>query len=504
MTVIRRFTMPLVFAFSLSLLFGCSDAGDKALFEIERLAFQADHLSKEKLSIKPELVTDSDYDLVIAAYSKVADAFDAGFSGLLTKDSLTNDEAMAVVLASKSQLEMARCYELKGDTTKAIEVLEEFSDKYPFGRDLGGQALMTLGELHESRANIERAETAWMKLLERYYPPSDRELRPHTDVLELPVRIARMHDLAGDSAKAAYYLDFAEKYYLRILKDFKFSPLGLTTSRFLADTYVLRRKSQEAIALLEEIKDSTGNLLGPARMLLADIYLKQTADTTAAIEQLKAVCDQPTDSIDHPKALLQLARIDLEHKKWDSARNYLATIENRFAGYRNVMSLGQSLKAKSYDLEGQFSQAMREYQWILTEYPNSREAIETYRYLPTFLKKNKQDELAEDWVRRSIDGLARIRDDNSGTMIGLSAQSNLANVYAESEQWDSAIAELVKLQNVYPEAYAGQGALLTAGNICMDKLNDREKAVEFYNRQIELYPENPASELAQKKLDEKN
>lgn len=501
-----RFCSALAAVCCLLIVSGCEQIGDKNLYEIEQKSYAAQKLERKVLGIKPELATDSDLERVASKYGEVVEKFKNSYPNLnnadtlQAMDSLTQNQARAANLASEAQIQKARLYELMGDTARTIEALDGFEEQFPFNRDHVALALLQLGAIYEAVGNLDKVETAWNKVLQLYYPPANRELEPNTDILELPVKLAKMYDEMEDVERREYYLDRAEMYYNRIIEDFKYSPLGLTTIRFLADTYVMRGRPEEAIDLLDEVRDSTGTVVGAARVLKADIFINNLGDTASARKLYEEIISAEADSMHHPKALMQLARLELMHGNYERGREYLTTIKDKYPNRGSLLARTQQLYARSFDRQGDFNRAFGEYKWLTTQYPQSVEAVETYRYLPGFLRSHDQDEIAEEWEENAIEFLSETKSDREGTIVGLSAHSNLVNMLVDSEQWNSAAEELIRLQATYPRSIAGTSALVKAGNIYLDKLNNKERAKELYETQIETYPEIKITETAREKL----
>ncbi len=479
---------------------GCGNTRHPALFDIEKLYYDAQKAEDKKLGIKPELATDDDYQEIIDAYMRVVDRFEESFSYLREKDSFDVDESKAASMAGESLLQAARLYQLSGKKDKCKEILAEFSERFPRNRNHKAVARLQLGRMEEDAGNQKEAEKIYLKLLEDYYPPADLELRPNGDVLDLPVRIAKLYHEIGDTAKTEYYLNYAEKYYQGIIDKFKYSPLGLTTIRYLADTYVMRDKPREAIKLLETVTDSTGEVFGTAQMMIANIYGTELGDLKNARIRYEKIVNDPADSSLHPKAYLQLAKIDFLDSNYSQCRAKISTIKDKFPRYVATQAHAQQILARSFEAEKDFGRAFSEYQWLLRNYSESREAIETYRHLPPFLRKNGQEELAVEWDKKSTEMLSQIRDKNKGAGAGLAAQTNLINLLAEQEKWAEVTKEFENLQETYPRSQAGTEALLKAGNIYRDKLGDSVKAREAYERQVNLYPDLPITEKARENL----
>ena len=488
-----------VFALSIA---GCGGADDKNVYVIEQLHFKAERLKNTKLGIKPELLTDADYQEMIDAYMSVVKTYELNYSDVADKDSITEDENRVSFLAGKSLIEIALMYDRQGKEEKTIEVLDGFAGKFPHNREHKALALLQLGRKYENAGEPDKAETAWMRLLDSFFPPADSELHPNTDVLELPVKLAKLYFDLEDEEKTEQLLDYAENYYMRIINQYKYSPLGFTTTRFLADTYVMRNKPDEAISLLETVTDSTGRLVGTAEMIIADICLTNLGDTMQARQRYETVIGSDQDSLSHPRAYMQLAKIEFLHRNYTQCRKHIAALQNKFERYRPFQAQVQQLLANTFEKENDFNRAFSEYQWLLTNFPDSKEAIDTYRYLPGFLERNEQADLAAEWYGKAIDFLTDTRDNQKGTFLGLSAHGTLVNMHVDKENWVSAVAELERLQADYPRSAPGLYAVTKAGNIYRDKLKDPEKAAQSYERQLNLYPDLPISEEARTKLEE--
>ncbi len=477
-------------------LYGCTGVGDQNLYVIEQLHFKAEKLMERKVGIKPELLTDADYDEMINAYLQVVRTFELNFSDLNSKDSLTETERKASHLAGKSLIEVAFLYDRKHDERAVIETLDGFSERFPRNRDQKALALLQLGRKHVNAGDMSRARTAWTRLLDDFYPPADTELHPNTDVLSLPVELARLYYDLEDSQQGEEQLDFAEEYYRRIIDEFRHSPLGMTTVRYLADTYMLRDRPGEAIALLETVTDSTGTIYGTAQLLIAEIYFSSLGDTAEARRRYEAIVESDSDSLSHPQAYLQLARIEFMSGNLAECRKHAATLRDRFGDYKAIQPQVQRLVAQSFDKEGDFSRAFSEYQWLITSFPESKEALETYTYLPEFLRRNEQANLAAEWQDKALRFLSDTKSENQGTSYGLSAHSSLINLLVELEMWDESASELEMLQASYPRSAAGAQALAKAGSIYMERLNMKDRARQSFERQLDLYPNLPISEEA--------
>jgi tetratricopeptide (TPR) repeat protein len=497
-SILRRFTLLTVF---ISLVITCcSEVGNRNLFSLEKEFFKAKKLADKKLSIKPELAGDADYDEVIQAYLSVVESYERDFGYLASKDSFDVDESKAAHMGGESLIEAARLYQISDRDEKCKELLYSLPDKFPHNRDHKALARLQLGRMEELEGNPLKAEEIYSSLLDDFYPPCDLEMRPNVDVLALPVRMARMFLDLEDQEKYERYLDYAEDYYTGIIEKFKYSPLGMSTIRHLAETYQLRGKPNEAIKLLETVKDSTGAVTGTAQLLIADIYGTELGDLGSSRKAYNEILNRESDTLLHPRVELQLAKIEFIDSNFAECRRHVGVIKDKYTKYRNILSRAQQLLAMSFEAEGDFNRAYSEYQWLLTNYPESIEAVDTYAKLPEYIRSEDQEDLADQWQEKSADKLKQIRDSKLGSPMGLLAQTNLINLLANQEAWAEAAEELEFLQETYPRSQAGTEALFKAGNIYQDKLKDAEKARATYERQVNLYPDMPITKKAKQEL----
>jgi len=500
MKQLYRQTILLASLATMVLISSCDDIGDQDMFKVERLYYDAEKLEKKKLGIKPELATEADYSEIIKAYQTVVDSYEDSFSGLNEKDSLTENESKAAFLAGKSLLQTAKLYQMSNNNEKTREVLTGYSDRFPQNREFKAVALLRLGRLEEDAGNLQAAEAAYLRLLDEFYPPSDMNLQPNTDILELPVRLAGLHKDMENLERTEYFLDYAEEYYKRIIDKFKISPLGFTTVRYLADTYVLRDKPSEAITLLDSVTDTSGEVFGSAQLLIGDLYASYLGDTTEARHRFESVASDQEDTLLHPKAFMQLAKLQFDGGNFIECRKHIAVIKDRFAKYSALQSEAQQILARTFDREGDFNRAYSEYQWLITNHPDSKESIEAYRYLPAYLKQNDQDDLSREWYDKAIDYLSAMRDKSTGTYFGLTAQGNLINIYYDLERWSEVATELQRMQTDYPNSGVSADAMIKAGDIYREKLNDPSRARQSYELQLKLYPDLPITEEAKRHL----
>lgn len=482
------------------LLNGCGDTSDEeALYRLEKLRAEAQK-AEERLSIKPELASESDLRAVIEKHKEVVQYFKENFAQIQEQEDVSESEIYASNLAGQSLLNAGRLYLRLDDTAQAIESLEEFENIFKYNPQQQKMAWLQLSVLFDSQGNAEKVESIYNKLIEAYSPPIDSAGRPDMDILGLPHDLAAYFHGVQNQEKARLYTQKAIDYYNQLRNDYPETPAWTAVTRLLAETYRSTDQPRAAVDLLLTVVDSTGTVSRGAMMLAAETFFDDLGKPDSAIKYYRKVLDYGIDSLYAPTAMIQLGSALLRKERYQEARQVLDQLLGlEYASEHHP--LAQRMIAVSYEEQGQYNQARDAYTAIIEKYPTHSIAYETYLYLPEFFEKQGKKQLSDQWYNRAEAFFMDMRTGYARKTVGAAAQEYLARLYIKYEQWNDAVKALKRLAEDYGDFRFAGDAYLRIGAIFQNRLNQLDSARIYYQKQIDVYPGLRPSELAMQSIE---
>jgi tetratricopeptide (TPR) repeat protein len=491
MRMTRSRTIGLLLALlTLSAVAGCQSYDIEAKrYELEEMLFEADK-RLQSFSVKPELRTTADFAYLVEGYRGVFEKFRELFGEPTVGDSLPVAEQESAFLAGRAMMLAASIFIGGEELDSAAVILNQAIDApYVWSRHKH-EAHLLAGRVAQRLGSWLEAESHYTRLLHNYYPPVVNRIYPNVEVLELPKTIVTHYAAFGEREIAQAKADSAVAYYQSLLSlpSLTGTPAALATTRLLAEMYNARGEYQKSVDLLQSVVDSAGNVLTAARSLSADIYFARLDRKDDAVEIYRDIIRTPADSMFAPPAYLKLATILINSEQYAQARSQLEELKKRFERSRQVQIDAQQLIARSFEEEGEWDRALQEYQFMLSQFPDTPEALGVLSYIPGYLKNIGQDKLAASWRDKTVAELRKRAEENSGRQLGLLAQANLARFLILEESYAEAATELEQLFASYPKSAQAADALLKLGRINEQHLKDVDRALYFYREFVKLYP----------------
>ncbi len=479
-----------------------SESGQAHVYKLEQLHSQAIEKEEQVLGIKPELATEESIDQVISEYQKVLDYYYDNFTNLAEKDSLTEDDKVAAGLSGQSLLQIGQLELLANDTIAAITALEKFEERFPKNYLQLKLAWLGLAELYISRDNIPAVEDIYLKLIDKFDPPVNSQGQPSTEILKLPIELVQYFTALEKEEKADKYTNMAEEYYGNILNEYPQTSIAMVATRHLANVYRTTKRPQSAIDLLLNVTDSAGNIRQPAVIMIGDTYFQDIGNAEKAIEYYNRALDYPQDSSFTPMTLMKLGEAYLLEKQFEEARETLRMLIEKHEYAWRSHPQAYRLIAISYEDEKDYQRALDNYTAIVEKYPETPLAFETYVYLPKFFEKQDKKQLRDQWYNKAEEFFKNMRETYKKDDLGAAAQEYLARLYLSVEDWNAAIREITKLAEDFSGYRVASDAYLRIGAIYENELNMPDSARHYYQRQIEVFPEQKASEMAAEKIEQ--
>jgi len=484
-------------------LLSCGSESDQAqVYKLEQLHTQAMEKEQQVLGIKPELATPESVESVIAEFRNVIDYYNENFGAIASRDSLTQDDRVAAGLAGQSLLEIGQLHLMVGDTGAAIEALSSFEDNFPKNYLQLKLAWLGLAELQIKKQNIPAVEDLYLKLIKKFDPPVNTQGQPSSEILKLPFELVQYFSSLENEAKVDKYAQIAEDYYGKLISEYPETSMAMVATRHLANVYRITERPQSAIDLLLNVKDSTGKIRQPAVIMIADTYFQDVGNPQKAIEYYNQALDYPIDSTFTPMTLMKLGEAYLLEKQFDKARETLRMLIEKHEYARQSHAQAYRFIAISYEDEKEYQQALDNYTAIIERYPETPLAFETYVYLPKFFDKQNKKQLRDQWYNKAEEFFKNMRDTYKKDDLGAAAQEYLARLYLSDENWKQAIGAIQELARDFQGYRVAGDAYLRIGAIYENELNMPDSARYYYQQQIDMFPEQKASRIAQEKIEQ--
>ncbi len=461
-------------------------------YQLEKALFNANK-RMESFSVKPEMRTTSDFAYLVDGYRKVYQLFLSYFPDLADKDSLTQTEQEAAFLAGRALSTAATTY-IGGDELDSADAILQMIINTPyFARDHHNQALLLAVHIANDQGRWTDAENDYTELLKNFFPPAVNGVYPAKEVIELPQTIVAHYVTLGDQDMAQEKVNWAIGYYshlvsLDTLPRYAGTPLILTATRLLAEMYNSKGEYQRSVDLLSGLVDSTGQIVLGAKQLIADLYFTRLDRKQDAIDLYEDILKNDTDSVFVPSVLGKLARIAIASKEYDQAHEFIQQLKKGFPRSRDIQLQAQLLLANSYEDEGEWNRALQEYQFLLTQFPDSPEALNVLVYLPSYCAKLNQPNLKATWAGKAEERLKEVTKEYAGRSFGLMGSAHLASFYMIEKRPADAIEQLQQLRTQYPKSSQASDALLKIGQLYQTDLKNPKKALETYKEFVKLYP----------------
>ena len=154
---------------------------------------------------------------------------------------------------------------------------------------------------------------------------------------------------------------------------------------------------------------------------------------------------------------------------------------------------GQALIEMQTPLAGQTQAAVADFQTLLKDYPKSRWSAPACFYLANLLFRDGQYPRAKEYFQKYVNEYGR------DSLMTASAYAGIASCLIQEKDYLSAGEYYLKGADVSPKSILAPEYLLEAGKTYL-KAEQRQKAVQVFQRVIQEYPNTAHANTAQQEL----
>ncbi|MCP4703024.1 MAG: tetratricopeptide repeat protein, partial [candidate division Zixibacteria bacterium] len=220
----------------------------------------------------------------------------------------------------------------------------------------------------------------------------------------------------------------------------------------------------------------TGLTRIPEAMKIADFLSKGKNDYSGAITIYENILKRSNDSTLLANTYINIAIAHFNNKSYLKCRKILESIKDDYHGYYMSTPISQHYYALSFEKLNEWNRAEDEYQWLITNFPNTELAFNSYLTIAGHYNNINNSQLTDLWYSKAIEFYNKMKNENKGTPIEASAISYLAEVARRRANWVDAAKYLEELFQRFPDKEVGFRALENAIEIYRSRLNNPSKA----------------------------
>ncbi|MFH2137599.1 MAG: tetratricopeptide repeat protein [Candidatus Omnitrophota bacterium] len=212
----------------------------------------------------------------------------------------------------------------------------------------------------------------------------------------------------------------------------------------------------------------------------------------------KVIGKAPSDSNHALNSRFKIAQIYALQKEFDKAREIYDKIIVSHQGRQEVQALALFEKGQTFQKQGDWPWALGVFKKITDNYRETKQSFSVPLYIAHYYVENGDDLSAEQAYSAAIAHYQRIAQDYPGTRAAVLCENLIVRTYMEQKNWDMAVAYIKQLDSKYK---LGADTLLVLAKIYENKLQEKPKAIEVYNRIVMNFSEYKEIDSIKKKLE---
>jgi TolA-binding protein len=442
------------------LLFALAGCGSR--YSAEKLYWQANQVAG-RLSSGNRQITAAQYQKIISAYRRVAQRYPLE------------------PLAAQSQFTIAQIYTIQGKFEQAQAELGKIVNNFSRDKETASRAQFMIGNLYEQQGNWEMAAQEYEKVFD-LYPLSSYGLRA-------PVYIAE-HYQKSDPAQAEKAYRRAVRGYEKLINDYSGTSVVPVIRNYLGAVYVSQGKWDDALAVWQEtLNEYPQSPIGALSLFsIGELYKRQIKDLQKAIEVYEDFVSKYPESQIIKQAKFQIARLYLLKEDFSKAKAAFKEIADTYPQDKELCAFARLSLAACADSEGRWYAALKEYDKLMVDYPDSSAALQAPLLIAQhYIKVNLPDK-AENAFREAIAKYENIISRSPQSRLAMEAQDLITLSRISQKEWQKAVESMQVLIKNYPDNPKAITSLFAIAAIYHKQMNLPEKAAEAYAEFIEKYP----------------
>ncbi|MBI5144548.1 MAG: tetratricopeptide repeat protein, partial [Candidatus Omnitrophica bacterium] len=202
------------------------------------------------------------------------------------------------------------------------------------------------------------------------------------------------------------------------------------------------------------------------------------------------------------QAYIKLAEFYIANKKYDKAIATLNVIMEKYDKNQGVLSTAQFLKGATYEKQGEWDSALKEYVTLRNKFPTTQLGLQVPIYIGRYYARKGRQGEAEAAYKEALAFYEKLEGDNKGKMLGYAASMLLLQTYLGLKNHEEAGRVVKQTIYNYPSSMALVQLLPYVDVIYVKILKRSESAIEIYNHVKDKTDDAKLKKFLQKKIEE--
>ena len=203
------------------------------------------------------------------------------------------------------------------------------------------------------------------------------------------------------------------------------------------------------------------------------------------------------------KAYISIARMYLVKKDYPTVRNKVQIIFKKYPKDAAIGSEATSLIGRSYELSGDWPNALRIYNDLMEKYPKTEIGLNVPLYIANYYQINKFAANAQQAYDTAIVYYKKTVSNDPNPFIQFKSLGLLANCYFFKKMWREGVTTLGELLVKYPSGeflsfHEIDLLLKTINTISVTQLKDYDLPIQIYQNFITQHPNHGLNKLLKK------
>lgn len=448
-------------------------------FETEKLFFQAQKVT-DRIMINPRIAAPADFSEAIAFFRQV-----------VRKADELPDNSWLSSLRKRSLASVAQLEVMQEHIEAAVEAYQEILKRFPADDEIAVAARLGLALLYERSFDYRDAVENYAVLLPSLLSKIDPE-NPQTYLLTIPFQFARLHRLDADQHRAVSAYEQAAEIYEQIIHKWPHAKVAIQATNFLVTILADLGKWDRLDRVLDEQiqKYQRSEFLPQFLYLKAQLMHSRLTQPDLALNLLQELMAKFPDHEIVPSARLEIALIYMERQNYDKARELLRAIIQKYQDKPALAARAHEQIARSFELQGQWEQALNDYRWLAKQYEGHPPALSAPLHIARHYTEHNNPALAEKAYAEAIEYYQGIINKYPKSMVAALAQEQIANCFMVQQKWQEAASAASKIAQVLDNNVGRISTYLLLGKI-YETTDQRQLAVKVYKEFIAQFPQHP-------------
>ncbi|MCK5591493.1 MAG: tetratricopeptide repeat protein [Candidatus Pacebacteria bacterium] len=210
-----------------------------------------------------------------------------------------------------------------------------------------------------------------------------------------------------------------------------------------------------------------------------------TFEFDRAVSKFEKIIEKSPESQYALNAQFRIADLYSVRKSFDKARVVYDKLIASNGKKPELAALCVFKKGQTYELEGNWAQALKTFDIILNDYDKTSQSLSVPLYIARYYVKNEEKASANKAYTSAISFYKGIANEYKNTKAALLAENLVVRTYMEQEDWSAAVAFILNLDKKYK---LGPDTLMILAKIYQNKLDNINMAKATYERILKDFP----------------